>query len=121
MQWGCYLGETDVLPGSGLVLEWAALEYALNKPKCVALEAQVLSFNTSALKLHKLFEYELLKIEKGGLRMLTSTGELSPYEVHFFRQGMSQWGKLRNKVLSRLPKSIQHASGQIQFLKKEKV
>ena len=118
-QWGCYLGETDVLPGSGLVLEWAALEYISALRSCAALEAQVLSFNLAAIKLHKLFGYEAVKTEKGGLRQLPDSTDLRPYDVLHFRYASATWRDNRLKVLSRLPKPIQNVMQHIQFLAKD--
>jgi UDP-4-amino-4,6-dideoxy-N-acetyl-beta-L-altrosamine N-acetyltransferase len=123
-EWGCYLGETDVLPGSGLVLEWAALQWASEQSHCLTLDAQVLSFNTSALKLHKLFGYKKIKSEQGGVR--TNEGSdiegifvEEPYKVHFFSYSMAQWKNNCLKVLSRLPKPLRSVVSQIQFLEKE--
>ena len=119
MQWGCYLGEVNCAPGSGLILEWAALEYALKKVGCEALEAQVLSFNTSALKLHKLFDYERIKIEAGGLRHRSDQTAVSEYKIHFFYYAMRKWQAHREKVLAKLPKTIQRGCQQVTFLSKE--
>ncbi|MFT6898244.1 MAG: UDP-4-amino-4,6-dideoxy-N-acetyl-beta-L-altrosamine N-acetyltransferase [Paraglaciecola sp.] len=119
VQWGCYLSETDVLPGSGLVLEWAALEYVSTLKSCTALEAQVLSFNLPAIKLHTLFGYEALKTEKGGLRQLPDGDDLVPYDVLHFRYLSATWRDNRLKVLSRLPKPIQNVMQHIQFLAKD--
>jgi UDP-4-amino-4,6-dideoxy-N-acetyl-beta-L-altrosamine N-acetyltransferase len=119
-QWGCYLGEINCAPGSGLILEWAALEYALYCVGCEALEAQVLSFNASALKLHKLFDYERVKIENGGTRRLEQS-DVSRYEIHFFNYAMRTWQMRREKVLAKLPKIIQRGCKQVTFLSKELV
>lgn len=115
MQWGCYLGEVNVLPGSGLVLEWAALEYTLTQDNCQTLAAEVLSFNTSALKLHKLFNYEAVGVEKGGSR----AG--STFNIHLFSYAKTNWQENRLKILSRLPKPIQKVLQQVTFLEKEKL
>lgn len=118
-QWGCYLGETDVLPGSGLVLEWAALEYISGLRTCTALAAQVLSFNLAAIKLHKLFGYQTVKTEKSGLRQLLDSTEVTPYDVQYFRYCIATWRDNRPKVLSRLPRPMQNVMQQIQFLAKD--
>lgn len=119
MQWGCYLGEVNCAPGSGLILEWAALEYALQKPGCETLEAQVLSFNTSALKMHKIFDYALLKTEHGPLRQQNGQSEPERYNVHFFNYALQKWQKQRDVVLAKLPKPIQRACQQVLFLNEE--
>lgn len=119
IEWGCYLGETDILPGSGIVLEWAALQWALTKANCLTLDAQVLSFNSSALKLHKLFGYEKVKSEQGGVRTLQDKGIEEAYQVCFFSYDTQNWRDNQLKVLARMPKPIQKAISQIQFLEKD--
>lgn len=119
MQWGCYLGEVNCAPGSGLIFEWAALEYAKQKTNCIGLDAQVLSFNTAALKLHKLFDYELMKIESGGMRRRDEQSELTLFDIHFFHYAMQKWQQHREKVLTKLPKPIQRGCQQVTFLSKE--
>ncbi|MFT2091415.1 UDP-4-amino-4,6-dideoxy-N-acetyl-beta-L-altrosamine N-acetyltransferase [Paraglaciecola sp. 2405UD69-4] len=119
IEWGCYLGEIDILPGSGLVLEWAALNWAMQQSSCLTLDAEVLSFNRSALKLHKLFGYEKIKSEQGGVRVLQDCGIEEPYQVHFFSYATKKWKDEQFKVLARMPKPIQKAISQIQFLEKE--
>ncbi|MEP2654093.1 MAG: UDP-4-amino-4,6-dideoxy-N-acetyl-beta-L-altrosamine N-acetyltransferase [Paraglaciecola sp.] len=119
IEWGCYLGETDILPGSGLILEWAALNWASRQEHCLTLDAQVLSFNTSALKLHKLFGYEKIKSEQGGTRLLEESDVEETYQVHFFSYATEMWKNNKLKVLTRMPRPIQKAIGQIQFLYKD--
>ncbi|MFQ3197429.1 MAG: UDP-4-amino-4,6-dideoxy-N-acetyl-beta-L-altrosamine N-acetyltransferase [Paraglaciecola sp.] len=118
-QWGCYLGETDVLPGSGLVLEWAALEHMSTVMSCSVLEAQVLSFNLPAIKLHTLFGYEAFKTEQGGWRFSPGSDDFLPYDVLHFRYITATWRDNRLKVLSRLPKPMQNVMQHIQFLAKD--
>ena len=67
-EWGCYLGETNVWPGSGIILELAALDFSADHDQFSHLLAQVLSFNNAANKMHKVFEYEQISLEKGGER-----------------------------------------------------
>lgn len=119
MQWGCYLGEVNCAPGSGLILEWAALEYAQQKINCTGLEAQVLSFNTAALKLHKLFDYERVKIESGEMRRSNGQSDISHYDIHYFYYAMQKWRQHRDAVLVKLPKPIQRGCQQVTFLSKE--
>ncbi|WP_166424996.1 UDP-4-amino-4,6-dideoxy-N-acetyl-beta-L-altrosamine N-acetyltransferase [Paraglaciecola sp. 20A4] len=121
IQWGCYLGEVNCAPGSGLILEWAALEYAAQNTNCIGLDAQVLSFNTAALKLHKLFNYTLIKIESGGMRIRNEQSELEQFDIHFFHYAMHKWRQHRDKVLTTLPKPIQRGCQQVTFLSKEQM
>lgn len=56
--WGFYLGETNAPFGSGLVMEFIALEYAFDELKIRKLCCEVLSFNQKVIKLHKKFGFE---------------------------------------------------------------
>ena len=110
LEWGCYLGETDVWPGSGLLLEIAALDYALAKPGCSALYAEVLSFNLAVLKLHRLFGYE-----ETDIRPATQQRHGKPYQIHHFRYATDAWQANRSQVLAKLPKQIAAAAALIEF------
>lgn len=109
-EWGCYLGETDIWPGSGLLLEVAALDYAATWPEEKFLLAEVLSFNQSMVKLHRLFQYEELPSRPGGTRQGLS------YDVLRFRYPVKHWPGQRNSVLARLPGQIRQASQLIEFV-----
>lgn len=110
LEWGCYLGETNVWPGSGLLLEIAALDFALAKPGCSALYAEVLSFNLAVLKLHRLFGYE-----ETDIRPATQQRHGKPYQIHHFRYTTHVWQAHRSQVLAKLPKQIAAAAALIEF------
>lgn len=112
-QWGCYLGETDVWPGSGIIFELAALDYCAASADFEYIVAQVLSFNHAALKLHKLFEYEHLATASGGER-----NELS-YQVLHYRYELNHWRENRLRILKKLPKQMRLVADNIQFLEQE--
>jgi UDP-4-amino-4,6-dideoxy-N-acetyl-beta-L-altrosamine N-acetyltransferase len=109
LEWGCYLGEQDVWPGSGLLLEIAALDYAAAQPEQHSLYAEVLSFNRSVIKMHQLFGYQPLPDRPGKAR----DGEL--YSVNVFEYALATWRANRTAVLARLPKQIAAAADRIQF------
>ena len=110
-QWGCYLGETNVWPGSGIILELAALDFTANYGSFSHLLAQVLSFNHAANKMHKVFEYEQVSIEKGGARNGLN------FDILHYRYALKQWTENRHKILAKLPKNIVLAAANIEFLK----
>ncbi len=56
--WGFYLGEIDAPLGSGIMMEFLALEYAFEKLNIRKLCCEVLSFNNKVVKLHKKFYFE---------------------------------------------------------------
>ena len=109
LEWGCYLGETNVWPGSGLLLEIAALDYATMQNAQHSLYAEVLSFNQSVLKMHQLFGYQPLPDLAGKHR------DNQPYQVKAFHYPLADWRANRDAVLARLPKQIAAAASFIQF------
>ena len=110
-QWGCYLGEINVWPGSGIMLELAALDFSANHSEFSHLLAQVLSFNHAANRMHNVFEYAQLSLEKGGERNGLS------FDVLHYRYELKQWAQNRDKILKKLPRKIAIAAAHIQFLK----
>lgn len=109
LEWGCYLGETDVWPGSGLLLEIAALDYASTQIGLSGLYAEVLSFNQSVVRMHEFFGYQPLPDRQGQMR------NDEPYVVNVFRYELDEWRKNRTRVLAKLPKPICAAADLIQF------
>ena len=109
-EWGCYLGETNVWPGSGIILEMAALDFAASHSQFSHLLAQVLSFNHAANKMHKVFEYEQVSVEKGGERNGLD------FDILHYSYALKQWPQKRDKILAKLPKNIALATAHLQFL-----
>ena len=109
LEWGCYIGEDDVWPGSGLLLEIAALEYALNIKEATELYAEVLSFNKSVIKLHTLFQYTALEDGRAFTR------DQEKHVVKRFKYEREQWQQNKQKVLGRLPRQIGTAANFIHF------
>jgi UDP-4-amino-4,6-dideoxy-N-acetyl-beta-L-altrosamine N-acetyltransferase len=109
-EWGCYLGETNVWPGSGIMLEFAALDFCASHRQFSHLLAQVLSFNHAANNMHKVFEYKQLSLKKGGER----NGQ--PFDIQHYSYELKQWAENRGKVLKKLPKKIALAAAHTQFL-----
>ncbi|WP_233267409.1 UDP-4-amino-4,6-dideoxy-N-acetyl-beta-L-altrosamine N-acetyltransferase [Paraglaciecola sp. L3A3] len=109
-EWGCYLGETNVWPGSGIVLELAALDYIASHKQYTHLLAQVLSFNTAANKMHKIFEYKQVSQQAGAER------DGQKFDILFYRYELKQWLVKRETILTKLPKNIRLLAAHIQFL-----
>lgn len=109
-EWGCYLGETNVWPGSGIILELAALDYMATHKQFSHLLAQVLSFNNAANKMHKVFEYEQVSIEKGGERKGLN------FDILCYSYELKLWAEKRDQILAKLPKNVALAAANIQFL-----
>lgn len=109
-EWGCYLGETNVWPGSGIILEIAALDFSASHCQFSHLLAQVLSFNSAANKMHKVFEYEQVSLEKGGERNGLN------FDIFHYSYELKQWAQKRDTILAKLPKNMALAATQIQFL-----
>lgn len=109
LEWGCYIGEDNVWPGSGLLLEVAALNYAFSHAKADILYAEVLSFNTSVTKLHRLFRYE--QLEDGDVVKRDDIEHV----VKRFSYSRAHWENNKNTVLTLLPKQIRLAAENITF------
>lgn len=110
VQWGCYLGEDNVWPGSGLLLEVAALDYALNHGDCDTLQAEVLAFNQNVINMHRWFGYELEEVVDD---FVERDGKGIAKWV--MNKSLSQWSKERAESLSKLPMTYQKAVEQLRF------
>lgn len=108
--WGCYLGETNVWPGSGLVLEAAALDYAFHTLNEPVLWAEVFDFNTSALKMHHFFGYDLVEVKKDFLLR-----EGQAIDLHRFCYRRDDWLQRRLAIHQKMPKQIREAVEKIEF------
>ncbi|WP_213999858.1 UDP-4-amino-4,6-dideoxy-N-acetyl-beta-L-altrosamine N-acetyltransferase [Arsukibacterium sp.] len=119
LEWGCYVGETDVWPGSGLLLEIAALDYAAAQPHISHLHAEVLSFNQSVLKMHQLFGYQTCPdkpaISLKAASATASTSAAEPFCIKVFEYQTASWRAQRSSILARLPKQISAAADYIHF------
>jgi UDP-4-amino-4,6-dideoxy-N-acetyl-beta-L-altrosamine N-acetyltransferase len=69
--WAFYIGEPDVLRGTGSAMEMLALDYAFGPLNIRKLCCEVLDFNASVVKLHKRFGFQ----EEGLLRQHYRKGE----------------------------------------------
>jgi UDP-4-amino-4,6-dideoxy-N-acetyl-beta-L-altrosamine N-acetyltransferase len=108
-QLGYYLGEEQVWPGLGLLLELAALDYGFGRIGLDTLLAEVLEFNSVPQKIHDLFGYERL-----GLRTEATRRDGQPVAAVVFRYLRSDWHNRRADILQRLPKQIREAAALLQ-------
>lgn len=108
LNWGCYLGEEIVWPGSGLILELAALNYAFKILYADVLNAEVLDFNMIPIKIHQFFGY----IEKAG-KIVSKNGEKIFLRCFFYKR--KEWIFNRCIVLDKLPRNIRAAADLIYF------
>jgi len=109
-EWGCYIGEEDVWPGSGLLLELAALDYAFDVLSVDQLNADVLAFNTAPQKIHALFEYEMVGRRHN---IVHRNGE--SFDAVQYRHTKANWLAQRGAVMLRLPGRIREAAALIRF------
>lgn len=108
--WGCYLGAEAVWPGSGLLLELAALDYAFDHLKVGNLKAEVFQFNTAAKKMHQLFEYGFT-----GLSQATYERDGADYHLENYCYLQQDWLERRLRILDKLPRQIQAAAKNLTF------
>lgn len=108
-EWGCFIGENAVWPGSGILLELAALDFAAARG-AKSLRAEVLHFNLAPIKLHRFFGYRELdrkpaEIERDGVT----------HDALVFVYDLDDWRAARPRVLARLPRQVAAAAGNIRF------
>jgi len=108
--WGCYLGEDAVWPGSGLLLEVAALDFAFNILRVERLNAEVFEFNIPAIKMHQLFEYSHQDTQAD---QHYRDGVSCPLLKYFYLR--KDWLEKREIVLEKLPKQLREATKQLIF------
>ena len=111
--WGCYLGEEAVWPGSGLILEMAALEYAFNHLNVGQLNAEVFEFNVAAQKMHQVFEYPL--VGKSTKCYFRDGVECSLLQYVYLKK---DWFEKKDIVLAKLPRQLKEVLGGISFTKR---
>jgi UDP-4-amino-4,6-dideoxy-N-acetyl-beta-L-altrosamine N-acetyltransferase len=110
-EWGCYVGTDKLMPGFGLVFEAAALDYAFTVLGLKTLKANVLSHNTPALKMHKLFKYQDLgqvptDIVRNGEELMMS---------QFVYQN-TDWQTNQEQVFKLIPKKILESIKNVKFV-----
>lgn len=110
--WGCYLGEEGVWPGSGLLLETSALDYAFMQINVKRLNAQLLQFNVQAIKMLNLFEYSFEGVSSNTYHREGIECQLLKY---YYLQ--HTWIEMRKQILSKLPRQINGAIRRIEFFK----
>lgn len=108
-EWGCFIGESATWPGSGILLELAALDFAAQQGAS-RLRAEVLDFNLPPIKLHRFFGYTQLDSKPA---QAERDGRL--HDACVFIYDMDDWRQARAGVLARLPKQVVAAAGKIHF------
>ena len=110
--WGCFIGEDRVLPGFGLVLEYAALEYAFSTLCVKTLHTEVFEKNLPPHKIHNFFGYEKVS---SYTRQVPSQ---SPLIVLKYMYNRSDWQIKSRKVERILPKNITKICKKIVFVRR---
>jgi UDP-4-amino-4,6-dideoxy-N-acetyl-beta-L-altrosamine N-acetyltransferase len=109
-EWGCYIGEEAVWPGSGLLLEVAALDYAFNTLEVNRLIAEVFEFNVAPQRMHDFFGYQNLGL---GDQVVERDGVEYGLIRYWYEKG--DWLAKREQVISKLPGQIKTAVEKISF------
>ena len=108
--WGCYIGEEAVWPGSGLLLEVAALDYAFEKLLLEQLNAEVLEFNIAPQKLHNIFGYTASGVDENAVER-----DGKKYALLKYSYKKTVWQESRERIISKLPKQIRQGVEKIEF------
>ncbi len=109
-EWGCYIGEEAVWPGSGLLLEVAALDYAFNTLDVNRLIADVFEFNVAPQRMHNFFGYQNMG---RGDQVVGRDGVECGLIRYSYEKG--NWLAKREQVISKLPGQIKVAVEKISF------
>lgn len=104
-QLGYYLGEERIWPGSGLLLELTALDYAFARLGLHTLLAEVLEGNSGPQKIHELFGFERL-----GTRPAAAWRDGKPVAAQLFCYRHKDWSARRSDILQGLPRQIRDAA-----------
>jgi UDP-4-amino-4,6-dideoxy-N-acetyl-beta-L-altrosamine N-acetyltransferase len=102
---GYYLGEEQIWPGTGLLLELAALDQAFGVLQATALVAEVLEPNRPPQRLHELF-----RLTACGPRAEPYCRDGQPIPVLVWMIGREQWLAQRESVLATLPRQVRAAA-----------
>lgn len=108
--WGCYIGNADkTWVGTGIVMEAAALDYALDYLKLAQLNAEVITSNKPPQRLHKMFKYQFGEefAVEGGCKRIAVQG---------FMYTRDNWLHNRTKILTKLPVAIRNVVCNASFL-----
>lgn len=108
-EWGCYIGEEAVWPGTGVLLSVAALEYAFKILKVEKLSAEVIETNISPIRMHQAFGYTA-KPDK-----FATTKSGKEIKLKCFECLRVDWEKNKETILAKLPKQIRQAADFIVF------
>ena len=102
--WGCYIGEETIWPGSGLILEVAALDFAFNYFAVNSLIAEVLEFNFGAINMLKFFGYTF--DSTFDTKIIRDVKKIALLRYDYCKE---DWVANRNIVITKLPKQIRTA------------
>ena len=101
--WGCYLGESDVIPGLGAALPFLAIDHAFNNIGARKLQAIVLSNNENMLRIHKRFGLrEEGRFFKQSIRQSEEIDQIV-YGIH-----NDEWPEIRKRILKLFPSSLRN-------------
>lgn len=109
-QLGYYLGEERIWPGTGLLLELVALDYAFERLGLTTLWAEVLEFNKGPRKIHDFFGFERI-----GTRPGATFRDGKPIAAVRFRYERESWCVQRTKISTQLPKQVREAAALLHY------
>lgn len=104
-EWGGYIGAERCWPGTGIVLEGAALDYAFFHLKLDRVNAEVFVDNKGPQRTHALFGFNAIGV----------VGEAGGRELMGFYHTKNDWSRRRANVLRKLPDKVAKAIDAVQF------
>lgn len=105
-----YLGADHLWPGTGVLLQWLAVEQAFQRLAIRCLVAEVLDHNQTPQRLHQLFAFERMgpdaqPVQRGGKTI----------PVQCFQLTDARWRARRESVLNALPAPTRAATQRCQL------
>jgi UDP-4-amino-4,6-dideoxy-N-acetyl-beta-L-altrosamine N-acetyltransferase len=107
---GYFVGIDAYWPGTGLLLEFAALDYASTALTSATMIADVLSNNTGPQRIHREFGIPQTKTWTS-----VQAPSATPITLVRFEMRREVWRERRASLLTRFPKRVAEAVQQIQF------
>ncbi|MFA0156322.1 GNAT family N-acetyltransferase [Vibrio sp. 10N.261.46.A3] len=95
-EWGLFLSEDNSWPGTAVLLEIIALDFAFEFFNISSLTAEVLPHNKVAIRLHNMFKYKCLE----------ERNVVDGKELLVFEYTKLDWEKNRRDIIRKIPRSF---------------
>jgi UDP-4-amino-4,6-dideoxy-N-acetyl-beta-L-altrosamine N-acetyltransferase len=102
VEWGFYLGDSELPRGSGTVMGLLSLDYGYEQLQMRKIYGEVLEFNLSSRKF-----FDRLGFQQDGLLRQHFTREDKGYDVYLFSQFASEWKEINRPKVCELIRELE--------------